>query len=168
MAAQPSPAATYQRRARARLSSLADPGAATAVLAAYELRRAGARMAEEIDGVCARHDLTQAGFRVMFLVSVLGASTQVQLSRVSRVSEASMSSAIGTLEQRGLVVRNRDLADRRQLTVSLTSSGASLIETVSQDYVTRLGDVLSALGAPDRVELLRILDRLHRVWPDHA
>jgi DNA-binding MarR family transcriptional regulator len=147
---------------------MADPAMVTAVLAGYELRRAGARMAEEIDAVCARHGLTQAGFRVMFLVSVLGASTQVQLSRVSRVSEASMSSAIGTLEQRGLIARDRDVTDRRQMAVSLTPAGAAVIEVVSADYVARLRDVLAPLPAVDRGELLRILDRLHEAWPDDA
>jgi DNA-binding MarR family transcriptional regulator len=51
---------------------------------------------------------------------------QVELSRRIGIEKASSTSVIDSLEQRGLISRSRDSADRRKLNVHLTPAGGAL------------------------------------------
>jgi DNA-binding MarR family transcriptional regulator len=54
--------------------------------------------------------------------------SSVQLARHSFVTAQSMADMIAALEERGLIQRNRDDADRRRLVVALTGEGHALLD----------------------------------------
>lgn len=69
-----------------------------------------------------------AGFRVMFILWVLGPVESHEIARLAGLSRAAISSAVNTLERDGLVDRRRESADRRVVTVYLTDDGASRLQ----------------------------------------
>jgi DNA-binding MarR family transcriptional regulator len=66
---------------------------------------------------------TWAGFRILNALWIFGEVDQQELERLSGNSKASVSSALLTLENRGLIQRRRAPDDRRRLLVELTSDG---------------------------------------------
>lgn len=72
------------------------------------------------------------------------------------LDSGTLSPLLKRLEQAGFVTRQRDSADERQVTVSLTPAGASLKE--------KAVDVMAAIGAAtgcDFEEMAALRDRLH-------
>lgn len=66
---------------------------------------------------------TWAGFRILNALWLFGEVDQQEIERLSGNSKASVSSALLTLENRGLIERRRDHDDRRRLLVKLTEAG---------------------------------------------
>ncbi len=66
---------------------------------------------------------TWAGFRILNALWLFGEVDQQEIQRLSGNSKASVSSALLTLENRGLIERRRDVDDRRRLLVRLTEAG---------------------------------------------
>jgi len=100
-----------------------------------------------------------AGFRVMFALWVSGPLEPAQLARLSGVSRASISSALKTLEGKGLIERSRRSDDGRVVTVELTPEGRTRTRAAYLEHNRREGRWLSDLD-PD--ELAVLADLLHR------
>jgi DNA-binding MarR family transcriptional regulator len=66
---------------------------------------------------------TWAGFRILNALWIFGEVDQQEIERLSGNSKASVSSALLTLENRGLISRRRAPGDRRRLLVELTPEG---------------------------------------------
>ena len=71
---------------------------------------------------------TWAGFRILNALWIFGEVDQQELERLSGNSKASVSSALLTLENRGLIHRRRAPGDRRRLLVELTDDGRRELE----------------------------------------
>jgi len=71
---------------------------------------------------------TWAGFRILNVLWIFGEVDQQEIERLSGNSKASVSSALMTLENRGLIERHRDPKDRRRLVVRLTAAGRGELE----------------------------------------
>lgn len=88
------------------------------------------------------------------------ALTPTELYRSLLLSSGAMTNRIDRLEQRGLVARERDPADRRRILVRLTDAGRELIDAAMDGHVGALDEQLSeALGAREREELAHLLRR---------
>lgn len=76
--------------------------------------------------------LTPAKLRVMQILATLPdrSATPTALSGRMGVSQATITTLVDQLEQRGLAQRQRSQLDRRQLRVVLTSPGADLLSTL--------------------------------------
>lgn len=84
------------------------------------------------------------------------------LAEVLDVSQASATGIVDRMEQRGLVARERDEADRRIVRVVLTESGRSLVEGVAdqrRDHLARLIDILSDDDAAALLQGMRAMRR---------
>ena len=127
-----------------------------------DLTRLDARLIQDFERYVHRPlGLTWAGFRILNALWVYGALAQQEIGRLSgTTSRQSVSSALETLETRGLVARRRAEGDRRQLVVELTPEGLDTLQraiaaqTVRERAWTAVlrDDQLSEL-----VHLLRIL-----------
>jgi DNA-binding MarR family transcriptional regulator len=86
------------------------------------------------------------------------------LAAAERVAAPSMTRTVNALEERGLVVRTPDPADRRQSLVSLTASGRELLLLNRRRRSEWLAQRIADLG-PDEKEVLRravgILERIN-------
>jgi DNA-binding MarR family transcriptional regulator len=80
--------------------------------------------------------------------------TSARLARRSFVTAQSMADMIAILQERGLIERRRDAADRRRLLVALTPAGRALLDSC-REQVAGLESAMSAGLTPDEVSGLR-------------
>jgi len=77
------------------------------------------------------------------------------LAEVLDVSQASATGIVDRMEQRGLVARERDEADRRIVRVVLTDQGRGLVEGVADERRDHLAQLLDRLADGDAAALLQ-------------
>jgi DNA-binding MarR family transcriptional regulator len=88
--------------------------------------------------------------------------TSAALARNSFITAQSMADMVAILENRGLIERRRDAADRRRLLVGLTPAGQALLDRCRAE-VTRLEScMVSGLSASEVAGLRRVLRACHR------
>lgn len=97
-----------------------------------------------------------------------GAASQAELSRRTGIDPSDVVAAVGELEARRLVTRERDPRDARRNVVTLTRAGRAelaRLDVVVADVQERF---LAPLTETDRRHLLRILAKLaaHEAPPD--
>lgn len=99
---------------------------------------------------------------------VVGRHEPVRLGVIAehlRIAPRSATDVVDRLEERGLVERAPDPADRRALTVSLTRSGTEVLARVDAQRRVAAADFFGALDPAERHTLSSLLTRLARV-PD--
>lgn len=137
-----------------------EPGILDAIEMVTDLTRLQARLVQDFERHVHRPlGLTWAGFRILNSLWVFGPVPQQQIGRVSGSSRASISSALGTLEDRGLVRRTTIEGDRRQLCVELTAEGLAVLRRAI-DGQTRRERAWTAILSDQQ---LGNLVQLHRV-----
>ena len=98
----------------------------------------------------AEHDLTEQQWRVLRALTDLAERTFLLSPSVSRI--------IADLDERGLVARRADPADRRRSLLSLTDAGHDLVASVAPESEARYAAIESSFGS---ARLRRLLDELH-------
>lgn len=101
-----------------------------------------------------------------FLYENGGSSVPKELMEFFGVSSARITKLLGTLEERGFVVREGDPADRRRVTVRLTPAGETYMMDLDAGFQRRLARILELLGEHDARELVRLMGRLIEVMAD--
>jgi len=117
-------AQSFERSALAAVSEAAPTTDLDALRASFDLIRASTLLVQRLEAeVHHPAGWSMAGFRVMFCVWVAGGLEPRDIARLSGLSRAAVSSVLNTLERDGLVERSRESADRRLVTVRLTTDG---------------------------------------------
>lgn len=111
------------------------------------------------------YGISYAGFRVMFTVWVCGPLEPKNIALMASVTRASISSVLNTLERDGYVVRKRESADRRLVTVELTESGNKLIEVSFAENHKRERRWVECLTPAERRTLADLLQRMLHARP---
>ncbi|MET7399605.1 MarR family transcriptional regulator [Dactylosporangium sp. NPDC005572] len=96
-------------------------------------------------------------------VNVLVKHGSMRLSELSehlRIAPRSTTEVVDGLQERGLVERRPDPADRRATLVALTDSGGTVAESIRQARVAEASRFFAGLSEADRGELRRILATL--------
>jgi DNA-binding MarR family transcriptional regulator len=91
-------------------------------LARYAHRAFSKALAAEL----APHDILGGQWSVLRVLWEQEGLSQVDLAERMRVEKASLTSVLGAMERRKLIVRTRNSDDRRKVNISLTSHGRSL------------------------------------------
>ena len=81
--------------------------------------------------------------------------SSAQLARNSFVTAQTMADMVRALEERGLVERHRDLADRRRLVLALTRDGRDLLRRYRGRVAALEERMLSGLTPEQAAELRR-------------
>ena len=79
-----------------------------------------------------------------------------------------MTNRIDRLEQDGLVVRSRDLEDRRSVIVTLTAKGQELVDAAVIAHVANEARLLSGLTLTERGTFVGLLRTLLLSLEDHS
>jgi DNA-binding MarR family transcriptional regulator len=87
------------------------------------------------------------------------------LAEMLRIAPRSATEVVDQLQDKGLVERRPDPVDRRATRIVLTANGARVRAQVREERRRQAGDYFSALSAPDRDELARLLTQLVRSHP---
>jgi DNA-binding MarR family transcriptional regulator len=113
----------------------------------------------------ARHSLSQGRFTVLMLLNRCGAeqaSTPAALADESGVTRATMTGLLDTLEKDGVVRREADLRDRRNVHVRLTPSGRALLEKMLPEYFECVARIMEPLSATERKQFVTLLQKIQR------
>jgi DNA-binding MarR family transcriptional regulator len=125
------------------------------------LTRLNARLVQDFENAVHRPlNLTWAGFRILNALWVFDGLQQQDIGRMSGTSRASVSSALTTLETRGLVARRRTASDRRNVDVWLTPEGIKALHRAISAQTLREQAWTSTLSDDDVRTLMRLLRRL--------
>jgi len=107
--------------------------------------------------------LSQTLISALATVARCGPVTLGRLAELERVQPPSMTRIVAQLEERGLVVRHVDPADRRVARVAVTAAGAEILDEVRTRRNEYLAARLSELSADERRALDAALPALERL-----
>lgn len=105
-------------------------------------------------------DLGLSDFAVLEALLHKGPLTISAIGRKVLLANASMTSAIDRLEERGLVVRKSEEEDRRVRLIHLTAKGRALVATIFDRHQRQLEALMAALSQAERQQLYRGLKKL--------
>ncbi|ULH16418.1 MarR family transcriptional regulator [Deinococcus sp. KNUC1210] len=132
-----------------------------AALDAYiKVWRAAHAMEVRANKHLALHNLTISQFGVLEALYHIGPLSQRQLADKILRSSGNLTMVIDNLERDGLVQRERDLKDRRIMTVSLTERGLELIHSLIPQHIQNVMQVFSALTPEELSQLAELSKRL--------
>ena len=79
------------------------------------------------------------------------------------VTKASVSQMLASLEKRGLLVRQIDPTNRRNLIVTLTSEGIERLRQKEFQVERRLRELLAELGKTDALQFITLINKMNTV-----
>jgi DNA-binding MarR family transcriptional regulator len=136
-----------------------DPSAMEAFL---HLLRTSTGVFDTFRSMLARHELSQGRFTVLMLLNrdPERLVNLAELAECSRVTRATMTGLVDTLERDGLVKREPSAGDRRMLLVRLTKTGRTFLDKILPDYFRRVTAVMGGLSESDRKTLVVLMSKI--------
>lgn len=115
--------------------------------------------------VLAAHDVTEQQWRV---IRVLAEESPLDASDVAVracVLAPSLTRIVKTLEDRGLITRERDTVDARRVLLAIDPAGMALIGEVAPESGAIYAEIEARYGAENLTRLLDMLDELAGLKP---
>lgn len=110
-----------------------------------------------------RADVSLSDFDVLIQLGI-SPDDRLRMSELARralISRSGMTRRVGQLEERGLVIRRPDPADRRSVVISLTEEGTALLRTALPVHIEGIAThFLDRLTDADLVQLRDNLDKV--------
>jgi DNA-binding MarR family transcriptional regulator len=106
------------------------------------------------------HGITAAQFKVMIIVAQYGVDTPAELCRHLSLDSGSMTRMLDRLEQKGLLIRQRSEADRRQVQLVLTAEGQSLADRLPHIGADAMNELAGAISPDELKTLEHILKKI--------
>jgi DNA-binding MarR family transcriptional regulator len=110
------------------------------------------------------HDISMWGYIVLTALVDQPVRTQAALAQAINADKSRIISVLDDLQERGLIQRQPDAADRRVHLLSLTPAGDKLRQSVEAAIRVREEEVLAALPPADREVFLRSLKTLYELY----
>jgi DNA-binding MarR family transcriptional regulator len=110
--------------------------------------------------VLGEHALRLQHFAVLMALSDFGPLAQHELAARVGVNRSHLVGYLDEIEDRGLVVRRRDPADRRRQHVALTEAGTALVTDLVPVVARANEELLAPLTADERRTLTELLRRV--------
>lgn len=105
-------------------------------------------------------DITHRQLLALTLLKERGDLAQQDITRVFGLDASNVVGLLNELEERGLVLRRRDEADRRRHIVALTGEGALMLERTFTRLASIEDELLHALTSQERETLHHLLLRV--------
>jgi DNA-binding MarR family transcriptional regulator len=125
----------------------------TSPLLIYMVKQVELAVRARLDEIVRPAGLTTAQYTALSALERQTDMSSAQLARSSFVTAQSMADMITALEERRLIERHRDRADRRRLVVALTDVGRALLERCRPEVAALEAAMLDGLSAPQTREL---------------
>ncbi|HEY6493725.1 MAG TPA: MarR family transcriptional regulator [Trebonia sp.] len=129
------------------------------------IHRVFLRYQVHITDVFAKYGINAAAFDILAALRRHGApyrQTAGALAESSLITSGGISLRLDRLEKAGLIVRERDVEDKRVVYVQLTDTGLDLIEKVAAAHFANEENLLVGLTVTERRQLAQLLSRLER------
>jgi MarR family transcriptional regulator, 2-MHQ and catechol-resistance regulon repressor len=133
-----------------------------------KLQRASDSAVARVTRHLAISNLTFSQYGVLDLLFHLGPLPLGQIAIKTLKSDGNMTTVVDNLERRDLVRRERNLRDRRVVTVSLTDTGRQLISEVLPQHIQAIVEEMSVLTPEEQEILGRLCRKLGRQERQHA
>jgi MarR family transcriptional regulator, organic hydroperoxide resistance regulator len=124
------------------------------------------RLISREEPVLREHDISMWGYIVLTALVEQPVRTQAALAQAIRADKSRIIGVLDELQQRGLIQRQPDEADRRVHLLSLTPAGDRLRRSVEAAIRRREEQVLAVLPPADREAFLRSLKALYELPPE--
>lgn len=108
----------------------------------------------------AQYGVTAAQFKVLLLLARDGLDTPAALCRALSLDSGAMTRMLDRLESKGLLVRERNAADRRQIRLQLSAQGQRFSEQIGRIASQVTHELTGRLTAEEVAELQRLLRKL--------
>jgi DNA-binding MarR family transcriptional regulator len=128
-----------------------------------DLARTLGRLVRHMRAAAAQHELSLTESAVLAQLGRDGPATTAELARAEGMRPQSMSAAVATLEERGLVERKPHPSDGRQLNIALTDRGAEVRSSTKDLKRAWLARATARLEDEERQTLARAGDILKRL-----
>lgn len=107
----------------------------------------------------ATHNITSPQLVALMAIAQLGPSTLKSIGRAIHLSPSTVVGIVDRLEEKGLVRRERDTRDRRNVYVTVTAAGQTLIDNAPSALPQGFASALSALPENDQHTLVVVLEQ---------
>jgi homoprotocatechuate degradation regulator HpaR len=124
------------------------------------LLRAREAVMAQFRPVLATQDVTEQQWRVIRVLAEASALDATELAERACILAPSLTRILRTLEERGVISRNRDQIDGRRLLLSLTPKGFDIINAVSPSSKRVYADLETRYGRERLDHLLDLLGEL--------
>ena len=124
-----------------------------------DLARTLGRLVRHMRAAAAQHELSLTESAVLARLGRDGPATTSDLARAEGMRPQSMSAAVATLEERGLVERKPHPSDGRQLNIALTDKGAEVRSSTKDLKRAWLAQATARLEDEERQILARAGNR---------
>lgn len=114
-----------------------------------------------VDEKVAGFDLTSLQWAPLVLLASGKASTAAELARCNNVDTSTMTRMLDRLENKSLIIRKRNTADRRVLDIKLTAEGRRLAEKIPAIIAESLNQHLRGFSREEFDTLLILLRRFN-------
>lgn len=111
-----------------------------------------ARLSKNLD----KFNLTTSQFGVLEALYHLGPMSQKEIGKKILKSGGNITKVVDNLEKKSLLIREKNLQDRRFYNIKLTQNGESLIEKLFPDHVKAIFKEFEILTDSELVELRKI------------
>lgn len=108
------------------------------------------------------HDVTHMESKVLIYVARHAEATQRDMARATGRDKAQLARLIKGLRERGLLASQADPADRRNLRLSLTAEGRSVLQQLERQSTRLASKAVAALKAAEVRQLVTLLRRVQR------
>jgi DNA-binding MarR family transcriptional regulator len=141
-------------------SAQASPARGLSKRAGFLLAQLGTHAHRQLAERLARLDLHPRHFGMLSHLAASEGQSQQALSNALGIHRSAVVALVDDLEQRGLAERRRDPVDRRAYTLYLTPAGRDLLADLERTANERDVELLSALNASERSQLISLLQRV--------
>ena len=129
-------------------------------LVGYSLRRAYITIMPMFEKRMTKYDLRPVDFSVLSILKSNPNITQKRLSQAISVSPPNLATLLDRLENRGLVIRQRNPMDKRSQTLVLTEDGTRMCTKAENTAVELETDATATLSDAEREQLLHLLQKI--------
>ena len=91
--------------------------------------------------------------------------TAGDVSRNLRMTTSRIAAVLGSLEKKGMIVRQADASDKRRVQVVLTDKGGAFCQRKKEQALADMTRLLEQLGHEDAHHFVRIMGRIHQFTP---
>jgi DNA-binding MarR family transcriptional regulator len=141
------------------------PARRLAVLTSWQLAQGAARARRMVSARLTATGGSRSEFAMLATLEEFGGLSQADLGRRIGLDRSDVTALVTAAEADGLIRRERDGADRRRMTLSLTRSGARRLQTLQEAIDGAQAELLKAFTPAERNQLTTLLSRLTTTDP---
>lgn len=105
------------------------------------------------------HNITSPQLVALLAIAQMGPSTLKAIGRAIQLSPSTVVGIVDRLEEKGLVHRQRDTRDRRNVFVAVTAAGQTILANAPSALPNGFSSALGALPEPERQALVVSLEQ---------